>query len=251
MTRLTDVFPGLKVTPVIGILRGLGSEEAEMAAGLALEAGIPLIEVTLDTEGAFDQIERLTDRGVTTGAGSVLTENAAERAFSVGAAFIITPAVVPSVVRACAEASIPCIPGAATPTEITMALDLGAAAVKVFPADLLGGPAYLRAIRRPLHDPPLIPTGESGLITLPNTYAPVLWRSGSDRACLPRAATVTSWSGELAYSSARWGLRRVGQETRALWCHSALRSSADLAASNDLARPNTDYSHAKRAVWIL
>ena len=95
MTRLTDVFPGLKVTPVIGILRGLGSEEAEMAAGLALEAGIPLIEVTLDTEGAFDQIKRLTDRGVTTGAGSVLTENAAERAFSVGAAFIITPAVVP------------------------------------------------------------------------------------------------------------------------------------------------------------
>lgn len=162
MTRLTDVFPGLKVTPVIGILRGLGSEEAEMAAGLALEAGIPLIEVTLDTEGAFDQIKRLTDRGVTTGAGSVLTENAAERAFSVGAAFIITPAVVPSVVRACAEASIPCIPGAATPTEITMALDLGAAAVKVFPADLLGGPAYLRAIRRPLHDPPLIPTGGIG-----------------------------------------------------------------------------------------
>ncbi|MGH8924094.1 MAG: bifunctional 4-hydroxy-2-oxoglutarate aldolase/2-dehydro-3-deoxy-phosphogluconate aldolase [Acidimicrobiia bacterium] len=162
MTRLTDIFPGLNRTPVIGILRGLGLEEAAMAAGSAIDAGIPLIEVTVDTDTAFDQIKRLTDLGITTGAGSVLTANVAARAFSAGAAFILSPAVVPAVVQACAEASIPCIPGAATPTEINLALNLGAIAVKVFPADLLGGPAYLRAIRRPLHDPPLIPTGGIG-----------------------------------------------------------------------------------------
>ena len=71
----------------------------------------------------------------------------------------MSPVVDFGVIAACAEFGLPCIPGAATPTEIHAALGAGAAAVKVFPASALGGPAMIAAIAGPLGHPPLIPTG--------------------------------------------------------------------------------------------
>ena len=82
------------------------------------------------------------------------------------ASFIVTPAVIPEVIQACAERNVPVMPGAMTPTEVLMAWRLGATMVKIFPADQLG-PAHLKALKAPFPHIPLMPTGGVTVETLP------------------------------------------------------------------------------------
>lgn len=92
------------------------------------------------------------------GAGTVLALEAARRAVDAGASFLVAPHVDPDVVAWAAGRGIPMFPGAATPTEVLAAWRAGAAAVKVFPASSLGA-AFVRELRGPLPDIPLVPTG--------------------------------------------------------------------------------------------
>jgi 2-dehydro-3-deoxyphosphogluconate aldolase/(4S)-4-hydroxy-2-oxoglutarate aldolase len=89
----------------------------------------------------------------------VLRPEQVEQARARGASFVVTPLVDEAVIRACVTAGLPCIAGAATPSEAWAAVQLGASAVKLFPAAELGGPAYLRAISVPLSGLPWVPTG--------------------------------------------------------------------------------------------
>lgn len=134
-------------------------------AAAAVETGVDRIEVTLDSDQPFDQIAAISREVSAAGVGSVTQADQVDRAVEAGARFVISPAVVAEVVEACRRWDVPCIAGAASPTEVLAALRLGATAVKVFPALQLGGPGYLRAISSPLGDPPLIPTGGVGLET--------------------------------------------------------------------------------------
>ncbi len=92
------------------------------------------------------------------GAGTVLSVDAAQRAMDAGATFLVAPHLDAEVVAWAAARGIPMLPGAATPTEVLAAWRAGAAAVKVFPASVLG-PAFLRELRGPFPDIPLQPTG--------------------------------------------------------------------------------------------
>ena len=95
------------------------------------------------------------------GTGAPLAEQV-RAAVEAGAQACVSPALAPEVIEACREAGVPAIPGAMTPTEIETAWRLGAEMVKVFPASV-GGPDYVRAIRAPLPDIPLVPTGGVGI----------------------------------------------------------------------------------------
>jgi 2-dehydro-3-deoxyphosphogluconate aldolase/(4S)-4-hydroxy-2-oxoglutarate aldolase len=119
------------------------------------------LEVTLDSPDAISVIQILSraESNVTVGAGTVTTAERARTALSAGARFVVSPTTSIEVIRLCADSGVPAIPGAATPTEIHTALDAGASAVKLFPAEQLGGVDYLRAVRAPLGNPPLVPTG--------------------------------------------------------------------------------------------
>jgi 2-dehydro-3-deoxyphosphogluconate aldolase/(4S)-4-hydroxy-2-oxoglutarate aldolase len=90
--------------------------------------------------------------------GTVLTAEEVDRAVDAGAQFVVSPSVVPEVIEAAARHGIASYPGAFTPTEIHTAWTAGASAVKLFPGGALG-PSYLKAVRAPLPDIPLIPTG--------------------------------------------------------------------------------------------
>jgi 2-dehydro-3-deoxyphosphogluconate aldolase/(4S)-4-hydroxy-2-oxoglutarate aldolase len=92
------------------------------------------------------------------GAGTVLDVAAADAVVAAGARFLVMPHVDPELVRWSAERGVPAFPGAMTPTEVLGAWRAGAAAVKVFPAATLG-PRYLRELRGPLDEVPLLPTG--------------------------------------------------------------------------------------------
>lgn len=159
-------LPGsLSATPIIGILRKCPPSVSADVATAAYSAGIAVLEVTLDSESALEQIETLRrslpDADI--GAGSVRTIRELTDAIDAGATFIVSPIVEANLITTCLRLGVPVIPGAATPTEIDRAIRLGAAAVKVFPASLLGGPGFVRAVLSPLGSPPLIPTGGVGV----------------------------------------------------------------------------------------
>ncbi len=152
---------GLAEVPIVGIIRGYPTDAIADVVAAAADGGLRAVEITLDTPGAFDQIvlARATRPELTVGVGSVLDTGQVRDAADAGAAFVVTPTCEPQVIESAARRALPCIPGAATPTEIRTALAAGASAVKVFPADLLGGPAFLAAVMSPLRRPPLVPTG--------------------------------------------------------------------------------------------
>lgn len=96
---------------------------------------------------------------VLVGAGTVTDGETAKRAVDAGAEFIVTPCLVPEVIDAALRADVAVLPGALTPTEVYDAFRKGGAMVKVFPAQNVGGAAYLRALRGPFPEIPLVPTG--------------------------------------------------------------------------------------------
>ena len=130
--------------------------------GRALAAGgLPCAEVTFRTAGAREALARLAGEcpEVLAGAGTVLTPAQAKDARDSGARFIVAPGFSPAVVDYCLEHEIPVFPGIATPTEIEAALSRGLKVLKFFPAEPLGGVAYLKAISAPYGSVEFMPTG--------------------------------------------------------------------------------------------
>jgi len=156
-TRLQ--LPGGRVG-VVAIVRLRGCEPVDELLGALVEGGVRTVEVTLPTPGALPAVRRWSrDDRVTAGVGTVRTPQEAVVPAEAGAAFLVTPTTRTEVLDAAAGRGVPVVSGALTPTEIDLAWGHGAAAVKVFPVSALGGAAYLRAVREPLDDVVLLPTG--------------------------------------------------------------------------------------------
>ncbi|MGD0092630.1 MAG: bifunctional 4-hydroxy-2-oxoglutarate aldolase/2-dehydro-3-deoxy-phosphogluconate aldolase [Planctomycetota bacterium] len=146
---------------VILVVRCETEEEAVNGIRAVLAGGIQAVEITFTVPGAPGVIRHVKHElgdAVLLGAGTVLTPEQAEDAVDAGARYLIAPNTDEKVIGAAKRLGVPIIPGAFTPTEVLRAWDLGADAVKVFPASL-GGPAYIRALRAPLPHIPLVPTG--------------------------------------------------------------------------------------------
>jgi 2-dehydro-3-deoxyphosphogluconate aldolase/(4S)-4-hydroxy-2-oxoglutarate aldolase len=151
----------LLATGIVAIARAASMSRVEAAVETLVGAGVTCIEVPLTTPGAVAAIATLVHTygdAACIGAGTVLTTNDAIACIDAGAAFLVSPSAVPELVELAAARGVPYLPGALTPTEIVAAWRCGAAAVKLFPASL-GGPRYLRDVRAPLPDIPLVPTG--------------------------------------------------------------------------------------------
>jgi 2-dehydro-3-deoxyphosphogluconate aldolase/(4S)-4-hydroxy-2-oxoglutarate aldolase len=137
----------------------------EVVRALA-DGGVTVAEVTFTVPGAAEVIRearrQLGDR-VLLGAGTVLDPETARVALLAGAEFVVAPTVNPEVIRLCRRYDKVVMPGAFTPTEILAAWEAGADIVKVFPADVLG-PGFFRAMRGPLPQVRLMPTGGVDLV---------------------------------------------------------------------------------------
>lgn len=144
---------------LIIVSRGPSIEELLAATEIVRTHGFHVIEVTLDSPSPLTAIKRLRrEDGLTVGAGTVFSSSQARQAIAAGATFIVTPTLEECVLEECVRSGVACIPGALSPTEVRRAWLLGAAAVKIFPAGAFG-PDYLAALRGPLGDVPLVPTG--------------------------------------------------------------------------------------------
>ncbi len=156
--EMTAQLRKLRLVPVIVI----DDARSAPALGRALaEGGLPCAEVTFRTAGARDALARMASEcpEVLAGAGTVLTPAQAKEARDAGAKFIVAPGFSPAVVDYCIENDIPVFPGVATPTEIEAALTRGLTVLKFFPAEPLGGVAYLKAMSAPYGDIEFMPTG--------------------------------------------------------------------------------------------
>lgn len=142
-------------------MRGnFAGREAEIVAGLH-EAGVQAVEVTLNSPNALTIIQQLATQfgaRMAIGAGTVLRAAEVAQAADAGAQFIVSPNRNTEVIAATKRLGLLSLPGCFTPSEIVEALDAGADAIKIFPANMLG-PAYVRAVRAPLNDVRLVPTG--------------------------------------------------------------------------------------------
>ncbi len=146
---------------IIAILRGdFGGREEEIVAAMH-EGGLTAVEVTLNSPGALAAISRLAARFSATmavGAGTVLTTTEVKQAADAGASFIVSPNCDVSVIEATKQLGLTCLPGCFTPSEVVTAINAGADAAKLFPANALG-PGFVRALRGPLPQIRTVPTG--------------------------------------------------------------------------------------------
>jgi 2-dehydro-3-deoxyphosphogluconate aldolase/(4S)-4-hydroxy-2-oxoglutarate aldolase len=147
---------------VIAVIRVASPGEAFAVAKAIREGGISVIEITFSVPGALDVMKEVTQKfgkEVLLGAGTVLDPETARAALLNGAQFIVTPTLNLDVIKMCKRYSAVVIPGALTPTEILTAWEAGSDLVKVFPIAQVGGPPYIRALKGPLPQIPLVPTG--------------------------------------------------------------------------------------------
>ena len=157
-----EVFNRMVSEGVIPVVRVSSAQEAMDVSDAIKEGGVSLIEITMSVQGAIDVIKELTRKykdEIIMGAGTILDPETGRAALLAGAQFIVSPTLNLDLIRLAHRYSAVVIPGAMTPTEILSAWNAGADMVKVFPAAQLGGPEYLKALKGPLPQILLVPTG--------------------------------------------------------------------------------------------
>ncbi|SDO32925.1 bifunctional 4-hydroxy-2-oxoglutarate aldolase/2-dehydro-3-deoxy-phosphogluconate aldolase [Halobacillus aidingensis] len=156
-----SIMEQLEEDKIIAILRGIPAGTGEKVAEALYDGGIHFLEVTLDTEGALGMIRslrRVYDEKLKIGAGTVLSVADAEAALEAGAEYIVSPHFDEEIVTYCLSKNVTVLPGTMTPTEMVRATNLGAPAVKVFPAGALGV-KYIKDVRGPLGHISMVATG--------------------------------------------------------------------------------------------
>lgn len=147
---------------VVPIIRCDSKEQAIGAAKAIHKGGLSVLEVTMTVPGALGILETLKGEfgdNLLLGAGTVLDPETARACMLAGAEFLVTPGLDVRTIEMAKRYSIAILPGALTPTEILTAWQAGADMIKVFPCSAVGGASYIRAVKAPLPQVLLAPTG--------------------------------------------------------------------------------------------
>ncbi len=162
-----------RLGPVLPIATIDDADEAVPLARALREGGVGALEVTLRTPAALDAIAAIAAAvpELAVGAGTVRDPAQAEAAREAGAGFLVTPGTTPALLEALAAAGLPALCGCATASEAMALLERGFAALKLFPAEPLGGPELVRALAGPLPEAVFCPTGGIGPRRAPDYLA--------------------------------------------------------------------------------
>jgi 2-dehydro-3-deoxyphosphogluconate aldolase/(4S)-4-hydroxy-2-oxoglutarate aldolase len=153
---------------IIPVVRAGSAAEAQLAAQAVCDGGIPIVEITMTVPGAVEVIRELrksANSSVLIGAGTVLDAETARRCIDAGAQFLVSPGLNLPTVEFAARAETLMLAGALTPTEVITAWNAGSDFVKIFPCGQVGGAKYIKALKGPLPQIPLVPTGGVNLNT--------------------------------------------------------------------------------------
>jgi 2-dehydro-3-deoxyphosphogluconate aldolase / (4S)-4-hydroxy-2-oxoglutarate aldolase len=153
---------------LIPIVRAASAKHGLMAAEAVCAGGIPIVEITMTVPGAIDLIAQLAKtlgNEILIGAGTVLDSETAQRCIDAGAELIVSPGLDVDTVKYVKRAGKLMAAGALTPTEVIHAWKAGSDFVKIFPCGSMGGAKYIKALKAPLPQIPMIPTGGVNLET--------------------------------------------------------------------------------------
>jgi 2-dehydro-3-deoxyphosphogluconate aldolase / (4S)-4-hydroxy-2-oxoglutarate aldolase len=154
-----DLMTALRADRVLSVVRADTVPDVGRLCSALAAGGIRTVELTFTTPDVLDHLAAAARHpGVLVGVGTVLTADQARAAIDAGARFLVTPGLRPAVAEVATASDVPVVLGALTPTEVAAALDLGAAAVKVFPAGRFG-PRYLADLLGPFPGVDLLPSG--------------------------------------------------------------------------------------------
>ena len=161
MSKVEDL-KRVEETGIVAVVRAENAEKALKITEAVKNGGIDAIEITMTVPGAIDVIKQLTDEyskdEILIGAGSVLDAETARACILAGAEYIVSPSLDEETIAMCNSYQKAVMPGAMSVTEVVKAMKFGADIVKVFPATLFG-PKIIKAIKGPLPQAPLMPTG--------------------------------------------------------------------------------------------
>ncbi|WP_369745546.1 bifunctional 4-hydroxy-2-oxoglutarate aldolase/2-dehydro-3-deoxy-phosphogluconate aldolase [Paenarthrobacter sp. AMU7] len=159
----------LTANPVVAVMRAHHAREYAPVIEALVRGGVRSIELTLSTQGVFEELPRLKERfgpDAEIGVGTITTVDQAMQALDGGADYLVTPAMVTAVVSAAVERDIPVFPGGLTPTELLAGWNAGATAVKLFPASAVGI-GYVGQLRGPFPEMRIVPSGGIGIDDAP------------------------------------------------------------------------------------
>jgi 2-dehydro-3-deoxyphosphogluconate aldolase/(4S)-4-hydroxy-2-oxoglutarate aldolase len=190
---------------LVAVVRTESTVAALALARSLVAGGFRLIEVTLTTPGAEAVVAELRRvRGVVVGCGTVLSPEDAHRVLDWGAEFVVSPHTDEQILEVATRRGALAVAGALTPTEIVRAWRAGAGLIKVFPISQVGGIAYLRALRCPLPDVPLMPTGGIGADDFLDYLAAGAAAVGLGQALTPEHEVREGRWGEIAGRASDW-----------------------------------------------
>jgi 2-dehydro-3-deoxyphosphogluconate aldolase/(4S)-4-hydroxy-2-oxoglutarate aldolase len=151
---------------IVPVIRASSPQKAIAAAEAALAGGISVVEITMTVPRAKEAIVELSKNPeLIVGAGTVLNAEAARQCFDAGAQFLVSPGFDPGTVKLANSEGYLMMAGALTPTEVIAAWNAGSDFIKIFPCSAVGGASYIKALKSPLPQIPMIPTGGVNLKT--------------------------------------------------------------------------------------
>lgn len=188
---------------IIPAVRASTSECAHYAAGAMYRAGIPIAEIRMTTPGAIDVIADVAKSypDMIVGGGTVLDKETARRCVDAGASFLTSPGLVMEVVEFALKSEVVVFPGVLTASEVIMAWKAGSDLVKIFPCAQVGGDSYIRALKVPFPQVPLIASGGVNQRTASKFILAGACALGIGTELIPEEAVVRrreAWIHELA-----------------------------------------------------
>ncbi len=156
-----EVLKQILTSGLVAVIRAENPDQATSIAEACALGGVAALEITFTVPGASGVIEHLAKKcsqQILLGAGTVLDPETARIAILAGAQFVVSPSLNPETARLCNRYQVPYMPGAATMREVVEAMECGADIVKVFPGEIMG-PAFVKAVKGPLPQAQLMPTG--------------------------------------------------------------------------------------------
>ena len=159
---MNTILQTIRDVGLVPVVRAQSADEAMKVVDAIREGGVTVLEVTMTVPGALavmEQVSRRFGADVLLGAGTVLDPETARACMLAGARFVVSPSLNLATIEICRRYSVPVMPGALTPTEVVAAWQAGADAVKIFPCGAVGGASYIKALKAPLPQIEMIPTG--------------------------------------------------------------------------------------------
>jgi 2-dehydro-3-deoxyphosphogluconate aldolase / (4S)-4-hydroxy-2-oxoglutarate aldolase len=216
---MDEIIKKIGLTGIVPVLAIDDSQSAEPLMRALIAGGIPCAEVTFRTDAAEAAIDTIAKKfpDVLLGAGTVLTVDQAKRAIDLGVKFIVSPGLNRNVVEYCLSKKVTVIPGVATPSDVTTAVEFGLSTVKFFPAEANGGIPYLTALSAPFKSMKFVPTGGIDMknlidyLRLPSVIAcGGTWMIKADVLKAKRFDEIERATREAVYGMLGFSLRHIG-----------------------------------------